>query len=250
MGRRRPPGREAPTDRPDQTGSRRELLEARLGYAFRDGALLDRAMTHASFANEAGLPEGSDYDRLEFLGDAVIGLILADHELRARAEAPSGDLSRGRAHFARRQALADAGRKLGLGTMARLSSGERTQGGTARRRLLADLYEALVGAIYQDGGLEEARRVVLETLVTPSRGPGPVLEDSKSALQEHLQGRGLPAPSYSVIESGGPSHDPIFVIEVAIDGRAAGQGIGGSKREAEQAAARVALEALARRART
>ncbi len=221
-------------------------LEERLGYRFRDRDLLDQALTHASFANEEGLAAGRHYDRLEFLGDAVVGLLLAERAFRAAPGAPSGELSRTRAALARRPALAAAGERLGLGAAARLSAGERDHGGPSRRRLLADLLEAVVGAVYLDGGLEAARAFAGRVLIEEAVRPGPQ-GDFKSALQEVVQAAGKPAPLYRVVETGGPPHDPTFLVEVELDGAVAGQGIGGSKREAEQEAARVALGSLPER---
>jgi ribonuclease-3 len=218
-------------------------LETRLHYRFRDPALLGVALTHASFANEQALGGEAHYDRLEFLGDAVIGLLIAEHEYRAEPAAPSGEMSRRRARLARRTSLAAAGERLGLGAAARLSGGERDHGGPFRRRLLADLYESVIGAVYLDGGLHAAREVLSRTLVQGER-PADPLEDFKSALQERVQATGTPAPVYRVVESGGPPHAPTFLVEVEFDGRVAGRGTGGSKREAEQAAARVALASL------
>jgi ribonuclease-3 len=140
--------------------------------------------------------------------------------------------------------VAQAGERLDLGLHARLSSGERQHGGSLRRRLLADLYEAVAGAIYLDGGLEAAREFVRQTLVTSHGGPDLSDQDPKSALQELLQGRGLSKPTYKVVETGGPPHARTFLVQVEIDGRVAARGLGGSKREAEQSAARAAIRPL------
>ena len=221
--------------------AQREELERRLGHSFRDPSLLDQALTHTSFAHEQDPAGIEDYDRLEFLGDAVLGLLLAEQAFRSFPRAASGEMSHHRSRLARLSTLASAGERLGLGAEVRLSAGERQQGGPRRGRLLADLYEAVVGAIYIDGGLAAARRFVDETLIG-ARGPAPRDEhDCKSRLQEILQGQGRNAPSYKVVETSGPPHDPTFVVEVSLEGRVAGRGIGGTKREAEQAAARDAL---------
>jgi ribonuclease-3 len=221
-------------------------VEARLGYRFRDRTLLEQALTHVSFSNEAGGGAIPHYDRLEFLGDAVVSLVLAEREFQASPAAGSGELSLRRARGARLSSLADAGERLGLGGLVRLSSGERTQGGSLRRRLLADLYEAVVGAIYLEGGLPAARAFIERTVADAAGGDEDAAEDHKSRLQELLQGQGEPTPVYRVVETSGPPHDPIFLVEVDAGATVAAQGVGGSKREAEQAAARAALAAIER----
>lgn len=228
------------------TDAERGEIEQRIQYRFRDTRVLDQALTHASFSHEATLDATSHYDRLEFLGDAVIGLLLATHAFQASAEASSGELSLQRSRLARRASLAAAAERLELGLHARLSAGERHHGGPFRRRLLADLYEALVGAIFLDGGLESARAFVLESLISKIGTSSPLAVDFKSALQELVQAQGKPGPSYKVVETGGPPHAPTFLVQVEIEGHTLGEGIGGSKREAEQAAARVAMRALKR----
>jgi ribonuclease-3 len=227
--------------RPEQGAGPRAELEARLGHRFKDAALLEQALTHTSFAHEEAEEGVRDYDRLEFLGDAVIGLLLAEHAFRSAPSAASGELSVYRSGLARLSTLAAAGERLGLGAEVRLSVGERQQGGPFRRHLLADLYEAVVGAIYLDQGLSAARRFVDATLIAIRSHPPRDEHDCKSRLQEILQGAGRPAPVYRIAETSGPPHDPTFLVEVVLEGRIAGRGIGGTKREAEQAAARDAL---------
>lgn len=217
----------------------RAAIEARLEYRFRDPRLLEEALTHASFSHEESLPPSMHYDRLEFLGDAVVGLLLAEHGYRADPESQSGELSEWRARLARRASLAGAGERLGLGASARLSAGERTQAGRLRLRLLADLFESVVGAIYLDGGLDEARRFVERVLIAGISKSA--VRDFKSLLQERVQEGGGASPAYRVLEIGGPPHAPTFLVQVEVSGRALGQGVGGSKQEAEQEAARDAL---------
>ena len=228
----------------------RAQLESDLGYRFRDPGLLDQALTHASYSNETSAGSLADYDRLEFLGDAVIGLLLAENEFRSNPEASSGVLSEGRARLARRASLAAAGERLGLGQRVRLSAGERDHGGTSRRRLLADVFEAVTGAVYLDGGIDPAREFLRRTLIDAASAPGGrTVRDSKSALQELAQAQGRPAPAYVVLAQEGPPHAPSFLVQVEIAGSVCGQGVGGSKREAEQEAARVALIGLGEQAR-
>ena len=224
----------------------RAEVEARLGYRFRDAALLEQALTHVSFSNEEVGAHAPHYDRLEFLGDAVVGLVLAEREFQAAPDAGSGELSLRRARHARLSSLADAGERLGLGGLVRLSSGERTQGGSLRRRLLADLFEAVAGAIYLEGGLSAARAFIERNVAKTAPGTEPSAADHKSRLQELLQGQGSPAPVYRVVEASGPPHEPIFLVEVDVGIGASVQGVGGSKREAEQAAAHAALRLLER----
>jgi len=222
----------------------RAEVESRLGYRFHDAGLLEQALTHVSFSNEEGGERIPHYDRLEFLGDAVVGLVLAEREFRAAPDAGSGELSLRRARRARLSSLADAGERLGLGGLVRLSSGERTQGGSRRRRLLADLFEAVAGAIYLEGGLAAARAFIERTVAEAAPEIEPSAGDPKSRLQELLQGQGKPTPVYRVVETSGPPHEPVFLVEVDTGVGAPVQGVGGSKREAEQAAAHAALRLL------
>ena len=245
-------------------------IEARIGRRFLDPALLEQALTHASFANEAAsgrrpkgaatAPDGKSgvdargeapphYDRLEFLGDAILGMLLAEHAFEGARSAPSGPLTLVRARLAKRNSLAAAAERLGLGPHVRLSEGEQRQGGSHRRKLLADVFEAVLGAIYLDGGLEEARAFVRNALIVPlgRREEGlPGEPDPKTALQELLQGMGRPAPVYRLVEMTGPPHDPTFLVQVEIEGIPAGEGLGGSRREAERAAAGRALDSCKR----
>jgi ribonuclease-3 len=247
-------------------------IERLLGHRFADRRLLGQAFTHSSFVYEQAQgsvpsgsasadvppgpketgersPGGTNYERLEFLGDAVLGLLLAEHAYASAPDALVGSLTTERARLARRASLAAAAERLSLGQHVRLSGGEARQGGARRRRLLADLFEAVLGAIYLDGGAMAARRFVEAALIGPDRCSGGAFggeADAKSLLQERLQARGQGAPVYSVIEVSGPPHDPAFLVEVLIEGRPAGRGTGGSRREAEQQAARVALSESAK----
>ena len=252
--------------------AQREALESVLGHRFQDPTLLARAVTHASYVNqesgssrvsdtETGLsiqPSGethralptippeapADYDRLEFLGDAVIAMVLAEEAYRTAPQASSGELTVHRARLARRGSLAAAAERLCLGHHARLSASEARQGGAQRTKLLADLFEAVVGALYLDGGLDVARVFLEQNLVVHPEGEAALLmetDDPKSRLQELLQGAGKPAPTYAVIEVTGPPHAPTFLVEVVVEGSPVARATGTSRREAEQAAARQAL---------
>jgi len=221
----------------------RTLLERSLGYRFRDSHLLELALTHRSYANEQSL----DYhnERLEFLGDAVLGLIAAQWLYAEHPELPEGDLSKLKAYLVSAPALAGFSTELGVGRELRLGVGEERSGGRAKPSLLADTLEAIFGAIYLDGGLEPVRKVVVPLLeeVLAER-PRVHEEDAKTRLQEAVQARGWELPEYRVVEETGPDHAKRFTVEVWIRRRAAGRGAGRSKKLAEQRAAAQALDGL------
>lgn len=218
-------------------------LEARFGHTFRNRELLDDALTHRSWANEAG--GVAHYERIEFLGDAVLGLVAADWLFELHAGRAEGELSLRKSMLVSEGALASYAAKLGLGEGLRLGAGEERSGGRAKASLLADVLEALFGAVYLDAGFETARRIVRQYLESASELP---LEqravDPKTTLQEQVQARGWPLPVYSVVEESGPDHDKIFTVEAHIRGALAGRGIGKTKKGAEQAAAGGALAML------
>ncbi|MDX1528109.1 MAG: ribonuclease III [Gammaproteobacteria bacterium] len=217
----------------------RQLIR-RLGYVFRDESLLDRALTHRS--------AGSGHnERLEFLGDSIINFIMAETLFRAQPEAREGQLTRLRALLVRRDTLAAVARELELGAALKLGGGELKSGGRDRDSILADALEALVGAVYLDSGMESCRELI-ERLFSAKieqaqkkRG----VKDAKTRLQEHLQAKGLPLPTYEVVEVKGAPHDQefqVFCRVASLDNPTCGTG--GSRRKAEQAAARLALEQL------
>lgn len=214
--------------------------EAQLGYAFRDPALLDAALTHRSASR-------GNYERLEFLGDSVLNFTTAVLLYRAFPDADEGDLSRYRATLVSGDSLAAAAAALGLGEQLRLGGGELKSGGFRRSSILADALEALFGAVYLDGGIDAASSVI-ERLFDGRVGTLPEarqLKDPKTRLQEHLQARGLPLPVYAVEEVSGEPHDQRFVAScevAALDARARGQG--SSRRRAEQEAAQRVFEQL------
>jgi len=219
-------------------------LETRLGYRFADRTLLEAALTHRSFANEAGTP--AHYERLEFLGDAVLGLATADWLFHRLAERPEGDLSRLKAMLVSEGALARYAEELALGEHLRLGTGEERSGGRLKASLLADALEALFGAIYLDGGFVAARGAVAGYLEAASAWPEEGKpRDAKTTLQELAQARGWELPLYVVVEERGPDHDKTFAVEVSLRGVLAGQGQGRTKKSAEQAAAAAALARLA-----
>lgn len=211
-----------------------------LGYAFADPALLEEALTHRSAVGRAT----DAYERLEFLGDRVLGLVIADMLMEAFPNENEGALARRLAALVREDTLAAVARDIGLGAEIRLGAGESESGGRENNALLADVCEAMIAAIYRDGGLEPARRFI-EThwsarLAAESAPP----QDAKSALQEWAQARALPLPSYRVVEREGPDHAPVFTVAVEVEGKPAATASGASKRIAEQAAARKLLDEI------
>jgi ribonuclease-3 len=209
------------------------------GYSFNDKALPEAALTHKSYANEAG---GAHNERLEFLGDAVLGFLAAERLFHEYPDKPEGELTKLRAGYVCEKSLAAASRRLGLGERLRMGKGERAEGGTSRDSILADAFEAVLAAIYLDGGIEPCRVLVnKEVMDHPPQGP---VRDPKSCLQEFLQGRGRPAPEYRMVGASGPDHRKHFIVEVLLEGSPVSQGEGRSKKEAEMAAAEKALRML------
>lgn len=216
-----------------------EALTARLGHEFAQPERLQRALTHRSAAQEAGLPV--DNERLEFLGDRVLSLVVADL-LMARFPAESeGDLSRRHAALVRRETLARIARETEIDTELLLSRTEEDGGGRENPALLADVCEAIIGALYADGGLDAARRFIESQWPRlMEENPLPP-QDAKTALQEWAQGSGRPLPRYREIARKGPAHAPVFTVEVEVAGSSPARGEGASKRVAEQAAAAAML---------
>jgi ribonuclease-3 len=218
-------------------------LAGKIGHAFRDPGLLSLALNHRSDLNEAGDPRLVSNERLEFLGDAVLGLLSADLLYRELPAASEGDLSQLRAELVRASTLAELGRDLGLGAYLRLGRSEETTGGRGRAGLLASAFEAVVGALYLDGDLPVVARFVEPLLRERLRhiSASTRIKDDKSLLQELAQGRLGITPRYHVISAEGPAHERTFVVEVLLGSLAAARGEGPSKRKAEQAAAHAAL---------
>jgi len=219
-----------------------ERLEAHLGHRFGDRALLERALTHRSAAGPAASNE-----RLEFLGDAVLGLLAAELLYRRFPQAAEGELSRRRAWLVRERTLAEIARELELGGLLRLGPGELRSGGFRRDSILADALEALLGAVYLDGGLEAARAAVERLLGGHlARQPEPsALKDPKTRLQEWLQARRRPLPTYRVVGVAGAEHARRYTVACEVEGLDEPTvGEGSSRRRAEQAAAERALAEL------
>jgi ribonuclease-3 len=233
-------------------------LEERLGYKFSSPALLERALTHSSAVPElraSGTEEPvnttlpMDNERLEFLGDAVLELLASEHLLATFPEWSEGQLSKSRARIVNAGSLEAAARRLRLGEHLRLGRGEEKTGGRDKQTLLADAFEAVVAGIYLDAGLGPAREVLRRVLfehALEERGERIADSDRKSALQEFLQGRGRPPAEYRLAGESGPDHQKVFLIDVWVDGECRATGEGSTKKEAEQRAARSALEQLER----
>ncbi len=222
-------------------------LAARLGHRFRDMALLDRALTHASQANEAPEAGRRDNEPLEFLGDSVLGLAVTDLLHRRDPEGSEGRKSRRRAALVSAPSLARKADALGLPELLRLGRGEEKSGGRAKAALWADAYEAVIAAVYLDGGFDAALRLVAAQFAGELGAPDDATEDAKSRLQELLQGEGRPLPKYFVVGEEGPSHERRFRVECRLDDGQATSGEGSTKKAAEQAAARAALDSIRRR---
>lgn len=244
----------APTTKTKHT---RDQLEKRLGYQFSKAHLLERALTHSSaipelragHANEpnGGAPLPRDNEQLEFLGDAVLDMLASEYLIAAFPEWSEGQLSKSRARLVNARSLESAARRLRLGEHFRLGRGEEKTGGREKPALLADAYEAVIAAVYLDGGLDAAREVLRHSLFEQAleeRGERIAESDRKSALQEYLQGRGQPPAEYRVAGESGPDHQKKFQIDVWVGGERMASGEGSTKKEAEQRAARRALERL------
>jgi ribonuclease-3 len=219
-------------------------LEARLGYRFRDRGLLEHALTHRSRAAEDVSGGVRDNESLEFLGDAVLGLVTADILFRRYPQYDEGQKSKIKASVVSAQALARRAEQIRLGDHLLLGRGEEKTGGRFKQALLADGYEALIAAVYLDGGLPAAAAFLereLSDAITEGAGQAVVGEDYKSALQERLQALGRPLPEYRVAAQSGPDHRKMFTIEVVVGGEVLSSATGKAKKEAEQEAARGAL---------
>jgi len=222
-------------------------LEVRLGYSFRDRSLGETALTHTSWLNESNAPGRTDNERLEFLGDAVLALVVSDLLMRRLPDSAEGDLTRARAALVSEGGLTRAAVALELGRWIYLGRGEERTGGRTRPSILANALEALMGAIYLDGGLDQAVGVAARLFAVEVADVEPhALADHKSRLQERAQALFQTAPVYQVVAETGPDHDKRFEVALLLVGREWGRAIGRSKKEAEQSAAAMALDALNR----
>ncbi|MBR6312616.1 MAG: ribonuclease III [Oscillospiraceae bacterium] len=216
-------------------------LQNRIGYVFRNEELMENALTHSSYANERGKSRVFSNERLEFLGDSVLGFVTAEYLFEKYPSRPEGEMTRIRAELVCEHSLAATAEELELGAVLLLGKGEEQNGGRRRRSILADAVEALLAAIYLDGGMEPARAFVLGHILAEKPTE---LTDYKTALQERVQAAGGVSPQYRIIDEYGPDHAKTFVARVEIDGEPAGEGSGRTKKEAEQSAARAALESM------
>jgi ribonuclease III len=223
-----------------------DAVEDAVGVKFVDRDLLALALTHQSFANEhPDLPPVSN-ERLEFLGDSIVGMVVADRMFTGAPDLPEGDLTVRRSQVVRRETLAKAARTIGLGEWLVMGKGEAAAGGEDRASNLADTFEAVVGAVHVDQGYQKACSIVIrwlgehieEALETETR------KDPKSLLQEHLQGNGSKPPRYRLVSESGPPADLVFTMEVVIDSKSVASGSGSRKIDAEREAATLALELL------
>jgi ribonuclease-3 len=229
-----------------------DSLQRAIEYRFRDRGLLEHALTHTSRANEDISGGVIDNESLEFLGDAVLGFVIADLLFRDFPASNEGQKSKMKALLVSTTALARQAERLGLGDHLILGRGEEKTGGRRKQALLADTYEALIAAIYLDGGVEQARAFVAREfapLVADLHEKGVTGQDDKSALQEYLQAHGLSLPEYRLAGTIGPDHRKLFQMQVVIGGAVFGEGSGPSKKEAEQEAARATLDRLRAEAR-
>jgi ribonuclease III len=239
-----------------------EALEIALGHRFADRQLLRHALTHSSHVHEwmASAPAPRDNEQLEFLGDAVLGFLISEDLLKRYPESSEGRLSKLKAHFASAAWLHEVARRLELGQYLHLGRGEEMSGGRTKKTLLVDALEAIIAAIYLDGGLEATRGFVNRLVLTPGASPAGIPEDRlprdlvgnltgnladyKSALQELAQARRLPQPRYVIVRERGPEHSKTFTVEVRVGREWVGQAEGLTKKSAAQQAARQVYERM------
>lgn len=220
-------------------------LEQKIGYVFQNKHLLETALTHSSYANERFHDSSESYERLEFLGDSILGHITAEFLYRQNPPIPEGRMTRLRAELVCETSLHQIAQRLGLGQAMRLGKGEERTGGRERPSILADMVESLIAAMYLDSGsLQEPRRFIMEKLLDHADLGEHHVTDYKTELQELVQRKPNQYITYEMIRQVGPDHDKTFTFRVAVNGVPAGEGSGKTKKEAEQMAAKQALEAL------
>ena len=220
-------------------------LQEKLNYTFQNHALLTNALTHSSYANENRACGMDSNERLEFLGDSVLGLTVADYLFRNYPELPEGKMTRVRAELVCEHTLHEVACALNLGNYIRLGKGEEHTGGRQRTSILADCVEAIVAAMYLDGGMEPARAFIYTYILSGLKEmPAGHNTDYKTELQELVQQENGRKLSYELVGSSGPDHRKTFTVQVSVDGKVLGKGEGHTKKEAEQTAAMYALEAL------
>ena len=219
-------------------------LESALGYRFHNVALLQNALAHSSYANERWHNSLLSNERLEFLGDSVLGMLVAEYLYRNFPDRPEGELTRMRADMVCEQTLAAAANKIGIGEHLMLGHGEERLGGRNRNSILADAMESVIAACFLDGGIQAALKVVQQFILVEVPVKKLHNADYKTALQELVQQKKNQVLSYKLVGESGPDHDKQFSVQVLLNGKVVGQGNGTSKKRAEQDAARVAIENL------
>ena len=223
-----------------------EAFEEKLCHRFGDRRLLETALTHSSYANESRAAGCECNERLEFLGDSILGMVVADALFRRFPDMPEGRMTRLRARLVCEESLHAVASELGLGSYIRLGRGEEHTGGRQRASILADAVDAVIAARYLDGGMDTARGFIERHILSAldSGSPSLLLGDYKTELQELIQRKSGQSLSYALLGESGPDHDKVFTSEVCLNGKPIGSGSGRTKKEAEQAAAHAALEAL------
>ena len=219
-------------------------LEAAIGYKFRNITLLQNALTHSSYANERWHDSLRSNERMEFLGDSILGMAVADYLYHNFPDRPEGELTRMRADMVCENSLAAVAEKIGLGQHLLLGHGEERFGGRNRASILADAVESVIAASFLDGGIEAAGQFIKQFILTEVPVKKLNNADYKTALQELVQQKKDQVLSYALVGESGPDHDKQFQVEVSLNGKVIGSGIGSSKKRAEQAAAQCALETL------
>lgn len=216
-------------------------FQQNLGYTFRNIALLERALTHSSYANENGNADNCN-ERLEFLGDSVLGFVTAEYFFNLYKNRQEGSLTKLRAATVCEKALCSYSKQLGIGEVIRLGKGETRTGGSERPSILADAFEAVLAAVYLDGGIEPAKKLALRFIGTYE--PDSSVDDYKTLLQEIVQKHPEESLEYLLVDESGPDHNKLFTVEVYLNSNVIGSGKGKSKKLAEQAAAKEALELM------
>jgi len=219
-------------------------LETAIGYKFQNISLLQNALTHSSYANERWHNSLLSKERLEFLGDSVLGMLVADYLYRTFPDRPEGELTRMRADMVCETTLASAANRIGLGEHLLLGHGEERFGGRTRESILADAMESVIAASFLDGGIEAALKIVQQFILVEVPVTKLHNADYKTALQELVQQKKNQVLSYTLVGQSGPDHDKQFEVEVSLNGTVVGEGSGRSKKRAEQDAARAAIEKL------
>ena len=220
-------------------------LEEKLGYTFRDRALLENALTHSSCANESRGKLQSN-ERLDFLGDSILGMVVAEHLYRNHPDLPEGELTRTRAALVCEESLVEVAKALGLGEHLKLGKGEEAGGGRNRPSIRADAVEAILAAVYLDGGIGSARKIIQKYILSREVAGLTKPRDYKTALQELIQRESGQVLAYRLTGEEGPDHNKRFFVEVTLNGKSVGQGSGRSKKEAEQMSAKAAIELLSK----